>query len=111
MTTPKDVNFQAKKLFGAAGEVLDGSIAYIAPKGGGPTEQHTHEHDHLFSVVKGEAKVLRGGRRGPYSSERGVSGEGQHPPFRMEQYRRGDRDGGDQRKVGFPPSHRSVCLP
>ena len=58
MTPPKHVNFEAKKLFGSMGQIMDGSIAYIRAKGGGPTEQHTHEHDHLFIVVRGEAKVL-----------------------------------------------------
>jgi mannose-6-phosphate isomerase-like protein (cupin superfamily) len=58
MTPPKHINFEAKKLFGAMGQIIDGSIAYITLKGGGPTEQHTHEHNHLFIVVKGEAKVL-----------------------------------------------------
>lgn len=60
MTPPKHVNFEAKKLFGAVGSIIDGSIAYITLKGGGPTEQHTHEHNHLFIVTKGEAKVLLG---------------------------------------------------
>ena len=60
MTPPKHVNFEAKKLFGSAGQIIDGSIAYITLKGGGPTEQHTHEHNHLFILVKGEAKVLLG---------------------------------------------------
>ena len=60
MTPPNHVNFEAKKLFGAVGEILDGSIAYITLKGGGPTENHTHEHNHLFIVVKGEAKALQG---------------------------------------------------
>ncbi len=58
MTPPKHINFEAKRLFGSMGQIIDGSIAYISLKGGGPTEQHTHEHDHLFIVVKGEAKVL-----------------------------------------------------
>ncbi len=58
MVTPKHVNFEAKKLFDNMGEIIDGSIAYINMKGGGPTEQHTHDHDHLFIVVKGEAKAL-----------------------------------------------------
>ena len=58
MTPPKHINFVAKKLFGSVGRIMDGSIAYINLKGGGPTELHTHEHDHLFIVVKGEAKVL-----------------------------------------------------
>ena len=58
MTPPKHINFEAKKLFGSVGRIMDGSIAYINRKGGGPSELHTHEHDHLFIVVKGEAKVL-----------------------------------------------------
>ena len=58
MTPSNHVNFKAKKLFGAVGEIIDGSIAYITLKGGGPTEKHTHEHNHLFIVVKGEAKVV-----------------------------------------------------
>lgn len=60
MTPPKHVNFEAKKLFGDVGRIIDGSIAYITMKGGGPTEQHTHAHNHLFIVTKGEAKVLLG---------------------------------------------------
>ncbi|WP_234795237.1 cupin domain-containing protein [Streptococcus equinus] len=58
MTPPKHVNFEAKKLFDNVGEIIDGSIAYITLKGGGPTEQHTHDHNHLFIVTEGEAKVL-----------------------------------------------------
>ncbi len=60
MTPPNHVNYQAKKLFGAVGEIIDGSIANITLQGGGPTEQHTHEHNHLFIVTEGEAKVLLG---------------------------------------------------
>ena len=60
MTPPNHVHFEAKKLFGSVGQIIDGSIAYINLKGGGPTEMHTHEHDHLFIVVQGEAKVLLG---------------------------------------------------
>ncbi|MDE6343909.1 MAG: cupin domain-containing protein [Muribaculaceae bacterium] len=47
----------AKKLFVTEGEIKDGAIAYIEPGGGGPTEAHTHSHDHLFVVVKGEATI------------------------------------------------------
>ena len=60
MTPPNHINFEAKKLFENVGQIIDGSIAYIILKGGGPTEQHTHEHNHLFIVTKGEAKVLLG---------------------------------------------------
>ena len=58
MTPPNHVNFKAKKLFGAVGEIIDGAIAYLLPKGGGPTEKHTHEHNHLFIVTQGEALIL-----------------------------------------------------
>ena len=60
MTPPKHVNIKAKKLFGQMGQIVDGAIAYISLDGGGPVEQHTHEHNHLFIVTKGEAKVLLG---------------------------------------------------
>lgn len=61
ITPPNHVGFKAKKLFGAVGKIIDGSIAYVSLNGGGPTELHTHEHDHLFIVTQGEAKVLMGG--------------------------------------------------
>lgn len=60
LTPPNHMNFEAKKLFGEMGKIVDGSIAYINLKGGGPTKQHTHEHNHLFIVTQGEAKVLLG---------------------------------------------------
>ncbi|MDE7078952.1 MAG: cupin domain-containing protein [Clostridia bacterium] len=60
ITPPNHIDFKAKKLFGSYGEIIDGAIAYIAPKGGGPTQLHTHAHDHLFVVVKGEAKIFKG---------------------------------------------------
>lgn len=56
------VKFLAKRIFGAEGEIKDGAIAYIEPGGGGPTVQHTHGHDHLFIVVKGEATIRLGER-------------------------------------------------
>lgn len=55
ITPPNHINFEAKRLFGNVGEIIDGSIAYINLKGGGPVEAHTHEHNHLFIVTKGEA--------------------------------------------------------
>ncbi|MDE6093506.1 MAG: cupin domain-containing protein [Muribaculaceae bacterium] len=51
------VKFLAKRIFCTEGEIKDGAIAYIEPGGGGPTEAHTHSHDHLFVVVKGEATI------------------------------------------------------
>ena len=58
VTPPDHVHFLAKKLFDGGGEIIDGSIAYLEKEGGGPSELHTHEHNHLFIVVRGEAKII-----------------------------------------------------
>lgn len=58
ITPQNHIHFLAKKLFGHSGEIMDGSIAYLYANGGGPEEPHTHEHNHLFIVVKGEAKIM-----------------------------------------------------
>ena len=58
ITPPNHINFEAKKLFDSVGEIIDGSIAYLNLNGGGPLEKHTHPHNHLFIVTKGEAKIL-----------------------------------------------------
>ena len=60
ITPPNHVGFAAKNLFGASGRILDGAIAYLAPDGGGPTERHTHAHNHLFIVTQGEARIQYG---------------------------------------------------
>ncbi len=60
VTPPKHVKFLAKRVPGAEGEMKDAAVAYIEPGGGGPTEAHTHSHDHLFVVVKGEATIRLG---------------------------------------------------
>lgn len=60
MTPPNHVNFKAKKLFANVGEIIDGAIAYVDFNGGGPVQLHTHEHNHLFIVTKGEAKIILG---------------------------------------------------
>lgn len=57
ITSPNHTDFLAKKLFADCGEIIDGSIAYLSANGGGPTEQHTHKHNHLFVVISGRAKV------------------------------------------------------
>ncbi len=60
ITPPDHIHFLAKKLFNNAGEIIDGSIAYLEPNGGGPLKIHTHEHHHLFIVTQGEAKIILG---------------------------------------------------
>ena len=60
ITPPNHENFLAKNLFSSVGEIIDESIAYIDVNGGGPHEKHIHEHNHLFIVTEGEAKILLG---------------------------------------------------
>ena len=60
ITPPNHVSFSAKKLFTDLGVVIDGSIAYLGKNGGGPSENHTHEHNHLFIVTQGEARIISG---------------------------------------------------
>lgn len=62
ITPSEHVNFLAKNLFGACGQIVNGAIAYLAPDGGGPVTPHTHATDHLFIVTQGEAKVLLDGQ-------------------------------------------------
>ncbi|MBQ7589792.1 MAG: cupin domain-containing protein [Verrucomicrobia bacterium] len=62
ITPPGHVDFRAKKLFGEMGRVMDGAVVYMDVNGGGPTEPHTHEHDHLFIVTEGEACIRLGER-------------------------------------------------
>ena len=62
ITPPGHVDFRAKKLFGEMGRILDGAVAYMDINGGGPTEPHTHEHDHLFIVTEGEVRIRLGER-------------------------------------------------
>lgn len=59
-TPPDHIRFQAQKLFGTLTGVQDGSIAYIGPGGGGPSQPHTHAHNHFFFVIRGQAKLLLG---------------------------------------------------
>lgn len=59
MAVPNHINFLAKKLFGhIEGKIQDGSIAYLDKQGGGPLENHTHKHHHLFTVIEGEAVII-----------------------------------------------------
>ena len=58
---PAHVNFLARKLFGEEGEIIDVSIAYLQSEGGGPIGNHVHpQHDHLFVVTKGQARIPLG---------------------------------------------------
>ena len=52
------IKFKAKKIDDAIeGKILNSSIAYIEPDGGGPEPSHTHEHDHYFIVIEGCATI------------------------------------------------------
>lgn len=61
ITPPDHINFKAKQLFKNMEQIIDGAIAYIDLNGGGPKEPHTHNHNHLFIVTEGEAKILLNG--------------------------------------------------
>jgi quercetin dioxygenase-like cupin family protein len=65
MITPKDhINFKALKLSSDIDdEILDCAIAFIEPKGGGPLPDHTHDHDHLFTVISGEVEIRMDGAK------------------------------------------------
>jgi quercetin dioxygenase-like cupin family protein len=67
MITPKDhINFKALKLASAIDdEILDCAIAFIEAKGGGPVPDHTHDHDHLFTVISGEIEIHMEGKKIP----------------------------------------------
>lgn len=58
ITPPNHIHLLAKKIFGEIGEIIDSSIAYLEPNGGGPTKPHTHTHSHLFIIIEGQAKIL-----------------------------------------------------
>ena len=57
ITPPNHINFLAKKLYGK-GNIIDIAMAYLEENGGGPLENHTHCHNHLFIVTDGEAKII-----------------------------------------------------
>lgn len=57
ITPPNHINFLAKNLFSEMGQIINGAIAYVDLNGGGPTTKHSHEHNHLFIVTEGEARV------------------------------------------------------
>ncbi|GBC61894.1 cupin domain-containing protein [Desulfonema ishimotonii] len=61
---PDHVGFKARKLFDAIeGRIIDSTIAYIRPGGGGPEPAHTHPHDHIFIVMDGCAEIRVGDKR------------------------------------------------
>ena len=65
MTTPKNhINFKALKLSSNIdNEIMDCAIAFIEPNGGGPLPDHTHSHDHLFTVISGEIEIRLEGEK------------------------------------------------
>ena len=57
-TPPQHIGFKATKLYEQSGNIKDISLAYVDKDGGGPVRAHTHAHDHLFTVIEGEAKIV-----------------------------------------------------
>ena len=60
LSVPYHVNFKAKRLFFEGGNINDCLVAIIGPAGGGPEDNHAHDHDHIFIVTKGQAKIIYG---------------------------------------------------
>jgi mannose-6-phosphate isomerase-like protein (cupin superfamily) len=60
LSAPYHTNFKAKRLFSNGGNINDCLLAIIGPNGGGPVDNHTHDHDHIFIVTQGQAKILYG---------------------------------------------------
>lgn len=85
ITPSEHVNFLAKNLFGACGQIVNGAIAYLAPDGGGPVTPHTHATDHLFIVTQGEAKVLLDGQERIIRENEAFIVKRRYSPLRMEQ--------------------------
>ena len=44
-------------------EIIDCAIAFIEVGGGGPSPDHIHLHDHLFTVISGEVEVRIDGEK------------------------------------------------
>lgn len=56
---PNHIGFKALPLAKELDEeIIDCAVAFIEPQGGGPTTDHIHEHDHLFTVISGEIEVM-----------------------------------------------------
>lgn len=60
ITPINHIHFLAKKMFSNCGEIINGAIAYIEKRGGGPLDLHTHDHSHLFIVINGQARIRMG---------------------------------------------------
>lgn len=70
---PNHSRFKAKKIFGQiTGDILDCSVAYIEPKGGGPEPSHIHWHDHFFVVVEGCATIRLGDEKVNVSQDQSI---------------------------------------
>ncbi len=56
---PNHIGFEALPLATELDEeIIDCAVAFIKPQGGGPTTDHIHEHDHLFTVISGEVEIM-----------------------------------------------------
>ena len=55
---PYNLLLLTKDLFGICRERVVCSITFHEATGGGPPNQHTHEHSHVFIIIEGQTKVL-----------------------------------------------------
>ena len=77
-TPPGQTGFFAKELFKDGGKIRDGAAAYIEP-GGGLPENHTHDYNHIFIVVKGTINVTVGAQEKTLSENESLFVKGEIP--------------------------------
>jgi len=79
-TPPNHFGFHAKKIYGIPieGSLIDCSIAYIEPAGGGPKPMHRHVHNHFFIVTEGEATIYENEQKTIVKKEEAIYVKGEN---------------------------------
>ena len=76
---PNHKDFMAKTIPSPLEASTDVLLAEIAVGGGGPIEEATHEHDHIFIVLVGQITVDIAGAKYIVEEEHSIYVEGQIP--------------------------------
>jgi len=76
---PNHKGFIAKLIPSPFEASTDVRLAEIAVEGGGPIEETTHEHDHIFIVLEGQITVDIAGAKYLVEEEHSIYVEGQIP--------------------------------
>lgn len=59
--------------------IRDCAIAFIEPGGGGPYPDHTHSHNHLFTVISGIIEINEGNEKKQVSEGMSIIVNGELP--------------------------------